>query len=346
MVPGIFHRLTQAVKRMLKWKGLDATVVYLDDFFITANSFQECLDALNLVISLLRKLGFHINWKKVTDPSTKIVFLGIEIDSVNMCLWLPNDKLHQIRDELLQFQTRTRASKKQLQSLAGKLNFCAGVVFGGRVFLRRIIDSINLLKADNHKMKLTAGIRADVSWWQSFMSTFNGKSMLLDTQHIQSTFTNSCTHAAGGTYDGDWFYINWELDWPLVSHLHINSKEILAAFLAVCSWTPCWRNKCIFIHSDNVTAVSAVNRETSRNPFIMACLRQLFWLSATYSFHVSARFLPGLSSTVADDISRLYEPGRLSGIFPYVNPSHLLPPRMSQASFSSLYSQIPRPGHF
>ena len=48
------------------------------------------MDALNLVISLLRKLGFHINWKKVTDPGTKIVFLGVKIDSVNMCLRLPD----------------------------------------------------------------------------------------------------------------------------------------------------------------------------------------------------------------------------------------------------------------
>ena len=111
MAPGIFHRLTQAVERMLKRKGLEATVVYLDDFFIKADSFRECLDALNLVINLLRKLGFHINWKKVNDPCTKIVFLGIEIDSVNMCLRLPDDKLHQIRNELLLFQNRTRASK-------------------------------------------------------------------------------------------------------------------------------------------------------------------------------------------------------------------------------------------
>ena len=306
---------------MLKRKGFSATVVYLDDFFIKANTFHECLEALNMVINLLRKLGFHINWKKVTDPCTKIVFLGIEIDSLNMCLRLPDDKLYQICDELLLFQTRKRASKKQLQSLAGKLNFCAGVVFGGRVFLRRIIDSINLLKAENHKMKLTERIHADISWWQSFMSTFNGKSMLLDRQHIQSTFTDSCTQAGGGIYQGDWFYINWGLDWPFVSHLHINSKEILAAFLAVRRWAPCWKNKRIFIHLDNVTTVSAINKGTSRNPFIMACLRQLFWLSAMYNFHISARFLLGISNTVADDISRLHEPGRLEKIISYVHMS-------------------------
>ena len=41
------------------------------------------------------------------------------------------------------------------------------------------------------------------------MSTFNSKSMLLDRQHIQSVFTDSCTQAAGGIYQGGWFYINW-----------------------------------------------------------------------------------------------------------------------------------------
>ena len=63
LAPGVFYRLSQAVKRMLKRKGLSATVVYLDDFFIKANTFQECLEALNMVINLLGKLGFHINWK-------------------------------------------------------------------------------------------------------------------------------------------------------------------------------------------------------------------------------------------------------------------------------------------
>ena len=33
LAPGIFHRLTQAVKRMLKRRGLKAVVVYLDDIF-------------------------------------------------------------------------------------------------------------------------------------------------------------------------------------------------------------------------------------------------------------------------------------------------------------------------
>ena len=42
LAPGIFHRLSQAVRRMLKRRGL-ADVVYLDDFFIKANTFKNAL---------------------------------------------------------------------------------------------------------------------------------------------------------------------------------------------------------------------------------------------------------------------------------------------------------------
>ncbi|MEW8548386.1 MAG: reverse transcriptase domain-containing protein [Candidatus Thiodiazotropha sp.] len=46
LAPGIFHRLTQAVKRMLNRRGLKATVVYLDDFFIKADNFQDICKCL------------------------------------------------------------------------------------------------------------------------------------------------------------------------------------------------------------------------------------------------------------------------------------------------------------
>ena len=75
------------------------------------------------------------------------------------------------------------------------------------------------------------------------MATFNGKSMLLDKVPVKSVFTDSCNLAAGGFFEDDWFYCNWECDWPMVSKLHINSNEILAVFLAVCRWAPCWQNK-------------------------------------------------------------------------------------------------------
>ena len=115
------------------------------------------------------------------------------------------------------------------------------------------------------------------------MKTFNGRSMLLDKQPITSVFTDSCKSAAGGVYDGDWFYLNWDVDWPQISKMHINVKEAMAVYLAVYRWAPLWRNKRIIIQSDNKTTVAAIRRGTSQNPFLMSALRNLFWLSAQYN---------------------------------------------------------------
>ena len=101
--PGIFHRLTQAVKRMMARRGFNLLIVYLDDFLIISRSKEVCAQALNCLIQLLRKLGFAIHWGKVVDPTTKITFLGIELDSMSMTLRLPEEKLLSFRAELTSF---------------------------------------------------------------------------------------------------------------------------------------------------------------------------------------------------------------------------------------------------
>ena len=42
-------------------------------------------------------MGFHINWKKATGPSSIIKYLGIEIDLDRQELRLPQDKLENVR---------------------------------------------------------------------------------------------------------------------------------------------------------------------------------------------------------------------------------------------------------
>ncbi len=169
--PGIFHRLTQAVRRMMARKGYDHIVVYLDDFLIISDTQQECAAALNCLIQLLRKLGFSIHWGKVVDPTRRITFLGIELDSIEMSLRLPQEKLMKLKCELKDTLMRKRATKRQLQSLAGRLSWAAGVVRGGRVFLRRIFNKISSLKHASHKTLLNTDIRQDILWWAEFLGS-------------------------------------------------------------------------------------------------------------------------------------------------------------------------------
>ena len=83
---------------------------------------------------LLRKLGFNISWHNVVGPTQRITFLGVDIDTRNSTLSLGNDKLQQLGQRLQQFQNKRRATKQQLQSLAGGSQLGVSGCQGGQVF--------------------------------------------------------------------------------------------------------------------------------------------------------------------------------------------------------------------
>jgi hypothetical protein len=345
LAPGIFHRLTQAVRRMMARRGIEV-VAYLDDFFLCEPSFTKCAKSLRILIHLLRKLGFAINWRKVVDPTQTLTFLGIELDSATMELRLSADKLFALRNELTAFSGRKRANKKQLQSLIGKLNWAASVVRGGRVFLRRLIDAICGLRCDSHRVRLGADILADIQWWVSFLATFNGKSIILDERPISAVYTDACIQGGGGHWGHNWFYINWDVDWPAATPLHINEKEILSVVLAAHLWGPQWANKRVFVFSDNTTVMAGINKGTSRNGTVMLAIRYLFWHAAIHNYHLRVLHIPGRNNRRADAISRLHEPGFFwSAENPLVNPGLGCPPNqfITYNSLNYLCSRYPGP---
>ena len=62
-----------------------------------------------------------------------------------------------------------------------------------------------------------------------------------------------------------------------------------------------------FIHCDNVTACTLINKGTCKNETVMAALRRIFWYSAIYNFRLRAIYYPGQFNKLADSVSRLHE---------------------------------------
>lgn len=129
-----------------------------------------------------------------------------------MQLSLPQGKLDELRSELEALMQRKRASKQQLQFLAGKLNWAASVVYSGRVFLPHIIYAFCKLQHKTHKICVSHETYQDIAWWHRFLETFNGKSLLLHKNPITPVYTDACTSGAGGLWDGDWFHCCWDID--------------------------------------------------------------------------------------------------------------------------------------
>ncbi|KAL9955790.1 hypothetical protein ACROYT_G037169 [Oculina patagonica] len=304
--PEIFHRITQAVRRMMAKRGYHNIIVYLDDFLVIGATRAECEQAYNTLLALLQDLGFTISQHKLVPPTQRLTFLGVQLDTGLCTMTLPAEKLMELQTIVCTFLNKRRATKNQLQRLAGKLNWACRVVYGGRTFLRRVLDTMNSMSA-SAKHKLSDSFYRDISWWVNFLKVFNGTRLFLNQQPTVDVMTDACSLAAGGYFRGDWFYFNFALDNPAWAHLHINHKETLAIILAAKRWAPLWAHHRVIIHSDNQAAVQIINKGTTGSSVITDELRALFWLSAIYNFHISGVYIEGSRNSIADAISRLHE---------------------------------------
>ena len=336
--PGIFTRLSNAIVRMMARKGFNQIVNYLDDFLIIGESLNECSLALQTLLHLLIKLGFDISWHKIVGPAKEITFLGIILDSVGMEARLPMSKLNKLRECLEIFSVKQKCRKKDLQRLAGLMAHCSTVVKGGRCFSRRIIDLVNSVKRQNHFIRLNVQFHKDVHWWINFSELFNGKAKIVDNVSMPiSTFQTDASFLGFGSYfDGDWFAGNWhnslssnvsfsglshhvELsNVPTELHKNINFLELYPVLLAARRWGPQWVNKRVVVYTDNTQTKCFVNSGTCKNMYAMEWLRELFWLSAKYNFHLSSRYLKGRDNVIADLLSRVSNGDTFDKLLVYV----------------------------
>lgn len=318
--PAIFSRITNSIQRMMKRRGF-TIIVYLDDFLICEHSYSRCREAQLILLNLLGQLGFYVSWHKVVGPSQLVQFLGININTVDCTLSLDQLKVSKLESKLLCFKSRKRANKRQLQSLAGSLNWACQCVRGGRHFLRRILNIMNCLKMPSHKCKLSKEFQKDVTWWLSALEKFNGVVYYRSVKTLV-VHTDACGDGAGMFCGGDWWYVNWGVDNDDFKNMHINNKEILAVTSAATHWAEHWQNSDIIVYTDSSVAKSVINKGSCRNEKVMDALRDMFWLMVKFNFRLRAVHIPGKLNQMADVISRLHEPGQILHLQSLLNNWH------------------------
>ena len=348
--PIIFHRLTQAVRRMMQRRGYKAIVVFLDDFYCAAPTQQECQEVYSTLIFLLRKLGFHINWNKITDPTQRIVFLGVNIDTNTETLWLDPSKAEELKELLTETLKHKRATRKQLESLAGKLNWAANVILWGRLHLRTIYNTIYGLKKRHHKTQLKH-LTSDLLWWRACLQLGKNKRRIWDRRPILHMYTDASNLAGGAFFQGDWLYRMWHVDKPGFEAAHINLKELQMIGEAVHHWARQLANHRVVIFTDNISAAFMGNKGTSRHPVAMKTLHLIGYLALKYDFHVELLYIPGKHNNVADAISRLHIRGQIHRFISllwemgYAPSGFWLPYHMSINALNVIYPQVQRWQH-
>lgn len=306
--PFLFNRLADAFEWILKHNyAISALMHYLDDYFTVGPPLSPlCASQVNIMVNTADRLGIPLAPDKLEGPTSRLVFLGILIDSNLMECSLPPDKLSELVTELHTWSSRKKCIKRELLSLIGKLNFACRIIPAGRIFLRRLIDLSTTARLPHHHISLNAEARRDVAWWLKYLPLWNGRAIIPDPFWSRSPDLELFTDASGGLGFGIYFQGHWlNGSWP--SHLSDRSiqwKELYPIALACLLWGPLWRGKKLLFHCDNQSVVDVWAKGSSRDPLLMHLVRSIFFCAASHQFSVLVSHIRGTDNSIADALSR------------------------------------------
>ena len=202
----IAQRITNAVIFILRKRGI-CGVNYINDIGWVASP-TEAQQQFDDVGSLLQELGILESAAKASPPSTKMLFLGIQLDSIKQTMEIDAERLKNIKAEIACWMGKKYPTLKQVQSIIGSLSFCASCIPKGRLFFSRILFFMKTFKSKCFH-KIPVGVRKDLNWWNVFAQNFNGIAAIpsLNCEQPDSVFsTDTCLTRGGGWNKQHYFH--------------------------------------------------------------------------------------------------------------------------------------------
>ena len=332
----IFEKFSSAIQWALHKKfSIQSIVKVLDDFLFISKSKSSCRRALFTFQEVSKYIGIPLAPHKTLGPVNQLTFLGIELDTIQMEARLPIDKLTKYSSHVAQLLQKNKITLRDLKSVIGMLQFATSVVNGGRAFIRRLHDLTMQASQPHHFIRLTSDAKSDLQIWLSFLSSFNGKSFIWQQHIVNSPAIHLCSDASkigfGATYGSSWIAGTWPPSWQ--GH-HITILELYPIFITISMFARHLKNSKVIFHCDNQAVVTILNKQTSKDKFIMAIIRPLILILLNNSISLTAKHIPGLNNVLCDCLSRQKASSEMLlqyGMKPLPSPipCHLLPENFS-----------------
>ena len=167
---------------------------------------------------------------------------------------------------------------REVQSLAGSLNFACSVVAPGRPFIRRIYQTTWGLRAPQPDLQVAVseGMKQDIQVWLSFLDQFNGVSMFLPNEPVLDIHLNVYVASVKGGFGvvcgTHWLSQSWPKGW---SQAHAVVKQLYPVVVLCHMFGHQLKNSRLLLQSPIFGVVKAINRLSAKNPQVMVLIRDL-----------------------------------------------------------------------
>ena len=297
------QRVSQAIVHIHAKRGY-VSRAYIDDFGGVETAQPRAQAALSALQDVMHSLGVVQASSKICLPSQFMVWLGIQFDTIAMSMAIPAAKLEEIMVCLEEWRGKLRATRKEMQSLLGLLNFVASVAPPARLFTNRMLDNLRETGPIG-STSLSLQFKRDVHFFLELLPLFNGRKLIakqiLPYQHqveLDACLTG-CGAVAGDQFYATPFPASIQEKEHSIAHL-----ELLNIVVAVKMWRERWSGWSVQIYCDNLNSVFVLQSGKSRDIFMRACAREIFLHTAACDIDLQICHRPGLDMVWADALSR------------------------------------------
>jgi hypothetical protein len=171
--PRLFCKAMGATVRARRGKWDVEASYYVDDMVMMHENTQQLAEIVSKVLVWLNELGWTVNLEKSKlEPSTKFVYLGMEIDTEEMTVRMTAKKNTEMKKELKQWIKWTKAAKevkaRDLARLIGRLSAMRGQHEEASLYLAKMNRlKTMIVKAGGWSARnvLTRDLLPELAWW-------------------------------------------------------------------------------------------------------------------------------------------------------------------------------------
>ena len=323
-----FQRFSRCLKHILEYyKGRPhLTTAYLDDFLFMAPSRQECNYMVRTFISICQELGVPVTREKTVFATPVITFLGVEMNGNNLMLTVPLEKKLEAENRLKAILEKRKAKVKELESLAGLLNFINKVVVPRRAFTRRMYAKFPNLKTQkglkkHHLISLDQEFKSDCRMWLNFLNSHNDSTIVRPYLDINDSiikgkdldFMSDASASEilgyGSYYNENWLFGRWEQNFIRTYNPSIEFLELYTFMLGALTWwdsivqeartSPIGK---VYLFCDNDPVVKMINHTTSSCKYCMILIRLLTIKGINSNIRVRAKYISTSNNYLSDSL--------------------------------------------
>ena len=257
--PYYFTKLLKPVFYLLRSEGF-INSYFLDDSILLGDTIGECRRNITVTGDLLTNLGFILNVpKSVTEPTQVMLHLGNIIDTVNMIVYLPNDKKEKLIDLCKSLVNQKTAKIREVAKVVGTMVASFQAVTYGKLFYRELEkEKIKALKQKqgnfDETMNVTEAMKLDLKYWIDNIKT---EIRYIQVRAIDITIqTDSSLIGWACVSDTSSVQGRWSIE---ESEYHINVLELKAILLSIACFKDEFKDKHVKILTDSTTAVNYIN---------------------------------------------------------------------------------------